>query len=72
MVGWATFNYTGIICSVTLTPSSIYLEFSEGLRTMIVPIRLLDRFLNIVRPNTLKKLETCGILAGILVNIPPK
>ncbi|GJJ72269.1 STAM-binding protein [Entomortierella parvispora] len=41
-------------------------EFSEGLRTMIVPIRLLDRFLNIVRPNTLKKLETCGILAGVL------
>ncbi|KAG0043609.1 hypothetical protein BGZ83_011210 [Gryganskiella cystojenkinii] len=41
-------------------------EFSEGLRKMIVPVRLLDRFLNIVRPNTLKKLETCGILAGVL------
>ncbi|KAG0247408.1 hypothetical protein BG011_001561 [Mortierella polycephala] len=41
-------------------------EYSQGLRTMIVPIRLLDRFLNIVRPNTIKKLETCGILAGVL------
>ncbi|KAF9951801.1 hypothetical protein BGZ70_000852 [Mortierella alpina] len=41
-------------------------EFSQGLRTMIVPVRLLDRFLNIVRPNTIKKLETCGILAGVL------
>ncbi|KAF9383624.1 hypothetical protein CPB97_006320 [Podila verticillata] len=41
-------------------------EFSQGLRTMTVPLRLLDRFLNIVRPNTIKKLETCGILAGVL------
>ncbi|CAO3563365.1 unnamed protein product [Mortierella alpina] len=41
-------------------------EFSQGLRTMTVPVRLLDRFLNIVRPNTIKKLETCGILAGVL------
>ncbi|KAG9069365.1 hypothetical protein KI688_010266 [Linnemannia hyalina] len=41
-------------------------EFSQGLRTLIVPVRLLDRFLNIVRPNTNRKLETCGILAGVL------
>ncbi|KAF9944484.1 hypothetical protein BGZ65_011989, partial [Modicella reniformis] len=41
-------------------------EFSQGLRTLIVPLRLLDRFLNIVRPNTIKNLETCGILAGVL------
>ncbi|KAG0354612.1 hypothetical protein BGZ54_001560 [Gamsiella multidivaricata] len=41
-------------------------EFSRGLRTLIVPVRLLDRFLNIVRPNTIKNLETCGILAGVL------
>ncbi|KAG0329260.1 hypothetical protein BGZ99_002808 [Dissophora globulifera] len=41
-------------------------EFSQGLRTLIVPVRLLDRFLNIVRPNTIKNLETCGILAGVL------
>ncbi|ORZ12891.1 hypothetical protein BCR41DRAFT_355842 [Lobosporangium transversale] len=41
-------------------------EFSQGLRKLIVPLRLLDRFLNIVRPNTIKNLETCGILAGVL------
>ncbi|KAG0256037.1 hypothetical protein DFQ27_005929 [Actinomortierella ambigua] len=40
--------------------------YEEGLRTLIVPIRLLDRFLNLVRPNTVKNLETCGILAGTL------
>ncbi|KAF9432559.1 hypothetical protein BGZ76_010632 [Entomortierella beljakovae] len=41
-------------------------EFSNGLRKLIVPVRLLDRFLNTVRPNTIKNLETCGILAGVL------
>ncbi|KAG0230556.1 hypothetical protein BGW41_002502 [Actinomortierella wolfii] len=40
--------------------------YEDGLRTLIVPIRLLDRFLNLVRPNTIKNLETCGILAGTL------
>lgn len=58
-------------CCLDLSISNRYLfgplEFSQGLRTMIVPLRLLDRFLNIVRPNTIKKLETCGILAGVLV-----
>lgn len=47
----------------------LFIEFSQGLRTLIVPVRLLDRFLNIVRPNTNRKLETCGILAGVLVCI---
>ncbi|KAG0229877.1 hypothetical protein B0O80DRAFT_448222 [Mortierella sp. GBAus27b] len=41
-------------------------EFSQGLRTLVVPLRLLDRFLTIVRPNTVRNLETCGILAGTL------
>ncbi|KAI8598503.1 hypothetical protein EDD21DRAFT_382276 [Dissophora ornata] len=52
----------------TLTRSilSFSIEFSQGLRTLIVPVRLLDRFLNIVRPNTIKNMETCGILAGVL------
>ncbi|KAG0329602.1 hypothetical protein BG004_002296 [Podila humilis] len=51
--------------SAPMLPPNVH-EFPQGLRTMTVPVRLLDRFLNIVRPNTIKKLETCGILAGVL------
>lgn len=39
---------------------------SDGLRTVIVPSRLLSSFINIAHRNTSNNVETCGILAGKL------
>ncbi|CEG69697.1 Putative Ubiquitin thiolesterase [Rhizopus microsporus] len=43
-------------------------ERGEPLRRLILPKRLQTRFLSIAEPNTRKKIETCGILAGKLKN----
>ena len=39
----------------------------HGLRNLFVPVDIMPKFLDIAKPNTLKNLETCGILAGKLV-----
>ena len=43
-------------------------ENAYGLRTVMVPKQLMDKFLKIAEPNTLANIETCGILAGKLVS----
>ncbi|KAI9468078.1 MAG: hypothetical protein EXX96DRAFT_591839 [Benjaminiella poitrasii] len=43
-------------------------ERGEPLRQMILPKAIQSRFLSIAEPNTRKKIETCGILAGTLKN----
>ncbi|ORX45661.1 Mov34-domain-containing protein [Hesseltinella vesiculosa] len=53
----------------TSYPSSgVTTERGEPLRTLLVPGNLQDRFLSIAKPNTIKNIETCGILAGTLKN----
>lgn len=37
------------------------------LRTVLVPSALLTKFLRLAASNTARSIETCGILAGILV-----
>ncbi|XP_014778912.1 STAM-binding protein isoform X3 [Octopus bimaculoides] len=49
------------LTSIGSTDSSIY-----GLRTMMVPSQLSEKFLEIARANTAANIETCGILAGKL------
>lgn len=39
-----------------------------GLRDVIIPADLTRKFLSKAEHNTLKNVETCGILAGKLVN----
>lgn len=34
---------------------------------MLLPEGIHSKFLSIAQPNTIKKIETCGILAGTLV-----
>ncbi|KAL0084200.1 hypothetical protein J3Q64DRAFT_1809830 [Phycomyces blakesleeanus] len=43
-------------------------ERGEPLRKMRLPHVLQEQFLSLARPNTLKNIETCGILAGNLKN----
>lgn len=43
-----------------------YTEGHEPLRTVFVPKELQSKFLEIAHPNTVKNLETCGILCGKL------
>lgn len=40
-----------------------------GLRTVVVPSKVMTHFLNLAMKNTLSNIETCGILAGKLVRI---
>ncbi|GAN08846.1 endosome-associated ubiquitin isopeptidase [Mucor ambiguus] len=42
-------------------------ERGEPLRKMLLPEGIHARFLSIAQPNTHKKIETCGILAGTLI-----
>ena len=42
-------------------------ERGEPLRRMLLPQGMQTRFLSIAESNTKNKIETCGILAGILV-----
>jgi hypothetical protein len=44
-----------------------YLENGQDLRSVFIPSTLRERFLKIAGPNTLRNLETCGILCGVLV-----
>ncbi|RUS25191.1 hypothetical protein BC938DRAFT_472505, partial [Jimgerdemannia flammicorona] len=44
-------------------------EAGEPLRTINVPLSLLDKFLDMAASNTRKNLETCAILSGTLVRI---
>lgn len=39
----------------------------SGLRTVVVPNKVMSHFLNLALKNTLNNIETCGILAGKLV-----
>lgn len=48
----------------TSKPSLSFME--GGLRTLKIPSDTMRRFLDVARPNTLKNIETCGILAGQL------
>nr|CAG8534895.1 11430_t:CDS:2 [Entrophospora candida] len=43
-----------------------FTEGGEGLRTMIMPINIYDKFIQIAASNTAKNLETCGVLCGRL------
>ena len=40
-----------------------------GLKTVRVPISISQRFAEYAKPNTLRKIETCGILFGKLVSV---
>ena len=40
-----------------------------GLRTVVVPSRLMGKFMNLAQRNTNQNIETCGILAGTIVSI---
>ncbi|EEP82773.1 conserved hypothetical protein [Uncinocarpus reesii 1704] len=51
----------------TFKPSS-YLENGTPLRTIFISPDLRKGFLEIARPNTLRNLETCGILCGSLIS----
>jgi len=48
-----------------------YLENGQDLRSVFIPSTLRERFLKIAEPNTARNLETCGILCGVLVRLPP-
>lgn len=50
----------------SLKPKS--LGNSYNLRTLIVPSDLHRKFLDLAQANTLRNIETCGILAGRLVS----
>lgn len=39
-----------------------------GLRNVIVPSRLMGKFMNLAQRNTNQNIETCGILAGTIVS----
>ncbi|CAH1759912.1 16183_t:CDS:2 [Entrophospora sp. SA101] len=45
-----------------------FTEGGEGLRTMIMPINIYDKFIQIAASNTAKNLETCGVLCGRLTH----
>lgn len=49
-------------------PSSPPSTSSPGLRTVVIPSCLSAKFLMLAGHNTLNNIETCGILAGILVS----
>ncbi|EKD17698.1 uncharacterized protein L3040_003580 [Drepanopeziza brunnea f. sp. 'multigermtubi'] len=51
----------------TFRPSA-YLESGEPLRTVFLPPTLRKEFLKIAEPNTLRNLETCGMLCGSLIS----
>lgn len=51
----------------TFRPSS-YLENGRPLRTVFLPIGLRKEFLKFAQPNTLRNLETCGMLCGTLIS----
>lgn len=46
--------------------ATAYTEGGAPLRTIFVPEELRSSFLDLALPNTRKKLETCGILCGVL------
>lgn len=45
------------------------IENSYNFRTIIIPKDLTSKFLDLAFANTSRNIETCGILAGKLVNI---
>ena len=49
-------------------PLSLLSAKTGGLRTIIVPEELLSRFISLSDSNTMKNIETCGVLAGRLVS----
>lgn len=42
---------------------------SGGLREVVVPVELMPKFMALAQANTLRNIETCGVLAGKLVSI---
>ncbi|PSN39468.1 STAM-binding protein [Blattella germanica] len=48
-----------------LSPS---IHSKVGLRNVVVPSRLMGKFMNLAQRNTLQNIETCGILAGTLTH----
>lgn len=53
----------------SLLSPSLNMKTFGGLRSVIVPSRLLSSFINIAHRNTSSNIETCGILAGKLVRL---
>lgn len=41
---------------------------SGGLREVVVPVELMPKFMALAQANTLRNIETCGVLAGKLVS----
>lgn len=60
-------NLPSIAPNFTFRPSS-YLENGKPLRTVFLPPELRTEFLRVAKPNTLKNLETCGMLCGTLIS----
>jgi STAM-binding protein len=52
---------------VTFKPSA-FTEAGEPLRTVFLPPTLRTAFMNLAHSNTLRNLETCGILCGTLIS----
>lgn len=44
---------------------------SGGLREVKVPVELMAKFMSLAQSNTLRNVETCGVLAGKLVSGGP-
>lgn len=51
-----------------LGPASTTSFVRSGLRIVVVPKKVMMHFLTLANKNTLNNIETCGILAGKLVN----
>lgn len=49
-------------------PTSLLSTKSGGLRGVVVPEELMSKFMALAESNTLRNVETCGVLAGRLVS----
>ena len=54
----------------TLKPKANNQANNYNLRTVYLPNDLIKKFLEVSASNTQRNIETCGILAGKLVNLP--
>lgn len=80
MYRWATLSLKYIIVFFLSIPSAPQFNrgskpdfhpetlVRSGLRTVVVPSKVMTQFLRLATKNTLSNIETCGILAGKLVH----
>jgi hypothetical protein len=61
------YNSAMLLLDKDIVAANGRLESGSLLRQVAIPAELVDRFLAIAQPNSIKNLETCGILCGTLV-----